>query len=362
MLAPAGIAINGSRPWDLQVHDRRFYRRVFLEGSMGAGESYVDGWWDVAALDQFFARLHTISPYDQVSKWGLYLLRIRNWIQNRQSRSRAAAVARRHYDIGNDLYQAMLDRHMQYSCAYWPRAATLDEAQENKLDLICRKLHLEPGMRVLELGGGFGGLARFLATRYRASVVSYNLSHEQVRYARSICEGLPVRFEHADYRDAAAEPGPFDRVVSVGLCEHVGLKNYRPFLELAAAKLRPGGLFLLHTIGNSRSFTTTDPWIERYIFPNSLIPSAAQLTRAMEGLWVIEDLHNFGPDYDRTLLEWWDRFDRAWPRFEPKYGPRFYRMWKYYLLCSAGAFRARQLQLFQFVLSKGDIRGYQPVR
>jgi cyclopropane-fatty-acyl-phospholipid synthase len=362
ILALAGIRLNGPNPWDPQVHDNRFFRRVLSEGSLGLGESYVDGWWDAEALDEFFARVRRADLAAQVRDPRTLWLALTSRVLNRQTYSRSKRVAQEHYDLGNELYQAMLDRRMQYTCAYWKDVSTLDQAQENKLDLVCRKLGLAPGMRVLELGGGFGGFAQFAAERYGCSVVSYNISAEQVAFGRELCKGLPVRFEQKDYRDAVYEREPFDRVVSVGLCEHVGYKNHRTFFRVAHTALKDQGLCLVHTIGSNVSVTNTDPWIDKYIFPGGLIPSMVQLTRAMEGLWVVEDWHNFGPDYDRTLLAWWDNFDRAWPMLCTQYGDRFYRMWKYYLMCSAGSFRARKLQLWQIVLSKGDIPSYQPVR
>ena len=362
LLSLGDIQINGDRPWDIQVHDRRFYERVLAEGSLGAGEAYMDGWWDAGALDQFFDRFRRAGIEREVRRWSVAWLALRSKLFNLQTRSRAAEVAHAHYDLGNDIYQAMLDRRMQYTCGYWKDAATLDEAQENKLHLTCRKLGLRPGMTVLELGGGFGGFAHFAATEYGCAVVSYNISEAQVRYGRQWCKGLPVRFELKDYREAIGEDGQFDRVASIGLCEHVGYKNYRTFLGLAHAKLKDRGLFLLHTIGEMLSLTSTDPWIDKYIFPNGVIPSVTQLGDAMEDLWVMEDWHNFGPDYDRTLMAWWENFDRGWPGLKAKYGERFRRMWKYYLMASAGAFRARHLQLWQIVLSKGDIGSYRPVR
>jgi cyclopropane-fatty-acyl-phospholipid synthase len=363
ILAHAGIAINGNQPWDLQVLDPRFYRRMLLEGSLGAGESYMDGWWEVEALDQFFARLlANVDPYSAFQSRFARWLALKGAIFNRQRPTHSTAVAHAHYDLGNDLYQAMLDRRMQYTCAYWNGTGTLEEAQERKLHLICRKLHLAPGMSVLELGGGFGGLAHFLAAEYGCRVVSYNISHEQVEYARAWCRGLPVRVEERDYREAAWEPERFDRVASIGLCEHIGYKNYLGFFELVRSRLKDRGLFLLHTIGGNRSATCTDAWIDRYIFPNGMVPSVVQLGTAMEGLWAVEDWHNFGPDYDPTLMAWWENFRRAWPRLREKYGERFYRMWRYYLMSSAGAFRARRLQLWQLVLSKGDLPSYAPVR
>lgn len=362
LLALAGIDVNGAHPWDMRVHDGRFFTRVLAEGSIGLGESYMDGWWDVPALDEFFAKLRIVDLASKVHDLWTTLLILKTRLLNMQSIQRAKAVALEHYDLGNQLYQSMLGRRMQYTCGYWKEAKGLDEAQENKLHLICRKLQLRPGMTVLELGGGFGGFAHFAASEYGCEVVSYNISSEQVAFGRELCKGLPVRFELKDYREAANEAARFDRVASIGLCEHIGYKNYRRFMELAHDRLKEKGLFLLHTIGANESYSYTDPWIDKYIFPNGLIPSMVQLTTALQGLWVAEDWHNFGPDYDRTLMSWWDNFERAWPQLRADYGDRFYRMWKYYLMCSAGSFRARKLQLWQIVLSKGDIASYQPVR
>ena len=362
ILALAGVEINGRQPWDLQVHDQRFFARLFAEGSLGLGESYMDGWWEAEALDQFFARVQRAELYKHFGGVETLWLSLKSQVANLQTKTRAGLVAQRHYDLGNDLYQAMLDQQMQYTCAYWKDAKTLDQAQESKLHLICRKLGLGPGMTVLELGGGFGGLVRFAAQEYGCEVVSYNISQRQVDFGRQWCQGLPVRFEQKDYREAAGERLPFDRVVSIGLCEHIGHRNYGGFLKLAHRCLKDEGLFLLHTIGGNASWTATDAWINKYIFPNGMIPSATQLGRAMEGLWVVEDWHNFGPDYDRTLMAWWENFERAWPSLRASYGDRFYRMWKYYLMASAGSFRARRLQLWQIVLSKGDISSYRPLR
>jgi cyclopropane-fatty-acyl-phospholipid synthase len=362
ILALAGINLNGRQPWDIQVHDERFFDRALGEGSIGVGESYMDGWWDAQALDEFFAKFRRADLASKVHDLKTALLVLKTRALNLQTMRRARQVAQEHYDLGNRLYQGMLDRRMQYTCAYWKEAATLDQAQENKLHLICRKLQLAPGMTMLELGGGFGGLAHFAATQYGCRVVSYNISRAQVAFGRELCKGLPVRFEQKDYREAVSEPGRFDRVVSIGLCEHIGHKNYNQFLRLVHDRLKDQGLFLLHTIGANESYSYTDPWFNKYIFPNGMIPSMVQLTSAWEGLWVAEDWHNFGPDYDRTLLAWWENFERAWPALSDTYSHRFYRMWKYYLMASAGSFRARKLQLWQIVLSKGDISSYTPVR
>ena len=361
-LSQADIQINGTRPWDIQVYDPRMYQRALSFGSIGVGESYMDGRWDVEALDEFFTRVHRVNPYDTFGTWVTGLLALKGRIFNRQKPSDAAEVARTHYDLGNDVYEAMLGKRMQYTCAYWGDAPNLDSAQENKLHLIARKLYLKPGMTILDLGGGFGGLAQFLAGEYGCQVVSYNLSQEQVRYGRQMCRGLPVRFEQRDYREAVAENQQFDRVTAIGLCEHIGYKNYPEFLQVMRHCLKDGGICLMHTIGSNQSVTTTDAWIDKYIFPNGVIPSIAHLGQAMENGWVVEDWHNFGPDYDRTLMAWWDNFNRNWPTLRAKYGDCFYRMWRFYLMSCAGRFRARQLQLWQVVLSKGDIARYEPVR
>ena len=362
ILASSDVQLDETRPWDIRVHDHRFFDRVLSHGSVGLGESYMDGWWHAEALDEFFDKVQRIELYKQVGRLNAFWLALKGQIINRQTARRSQDVGREHYDLGNDLYEAMLGESMQYTCGYWRSASTLQEAQMQKLDLIARKLHLSPNMDVLELGSGFGGLAKFLASEYGCRVVSYNISAEQVAYARDLCRGLPVRFEQRDYREAAKEPEDFDRVVSIGLCEHIGYKNYRSFLHLVHAQLREGGLFLLHTIGGNGSYTSTDAWIDKYIFPNGMIPSIVQLGNAMEYHWVMEDWHNFGPDHDRTLMAWWNNFNGAWPDLQKKYGDRFYRMWKYYLMASAGTFRSRKLQLWQIVMSKGDALSYTPVR
>ena len=367
LLRSADVEIGGTRPWDLHVYDDALYQRILAEGSLGAGEAYMDGWWDVERLDELFFRMLRARLDREVHTPAVLGTSLLCWLSNLQNRSRSRQVAEQHYDLSRRLYEAMLGPTMQYTCAYYGpdgSDATLDEAQRAKLELIAHKLHLEPGMRVLELGGGFGELARFLAAEHGCEVVSYNISSQQVEYARKLCEGLPVDIRQQDYRDAATESRKYDRVVSIGLLEHVGPKNYRGFFELAQSRLKAGGLALVHTIGGNVSRASTDRWIAKYIFPGGVIPAAAQLTRAQEGLFVIEDWHSFGPDYDRTLMGWHDNFVAAWPDLKQSEGldDRFYRMWRYYLLSCAGAFRARGLNLWQLVLSHGDVPRYLPVR
>ncbi len=367
LLREADIEIGGDRPWDLRSHDERLYARLLAGGPLAAGESYMDGWWDADQLDEFFTRIHRARLDSRLVTPSFVLQTFLSRIRNFQDHRRSLRVAHQHYDLSNDLYAAMLGPTMQYTCAYYGADGaerTLDDAQRLKLELIARKLYLRPGMTVLELGGGFGELARFLADRYQCRVVSYNISRQQIEFARSRCAGLPVEFRLQDYREAASDPARYDRVVSIGLMEHVGPKNYRGFFEIALARLAPGGLCLVHTIGGNVSQTNTDPWIEKYIFPGGVLPSERQLTEAKEGLFVLEDWHNFGPDYDRTLLAWEANFRAAWPALsrDGRLDERFYRMWRYYLNSTAGGFRARVLNLWQLVLSRGDIPRYVPVR
>jgi len=363
LLSGAGVRINGSGPADMRVHDRRVYQEVLSRWSLGLGETYMDGLWDCDRLDMLFERLLS-ADLDRMAI-GVGRLRLlgevaRHRLLNLQSARRAYQVGERHYDIGNDVFEAMLDSRMVYSCAYWADADSLEAAQERKLDLICRKLQLAPGQTLLDIGCGWGGLAKFAAERYGAHVVGVTVSREQRELASERCRGLPVSIELMDYRDLSGE---FDRIVSVGMFEHVGPKNYPAYFDAARRLLRSDGIFLLHTIGVGTTQDQTDPWIDRYIFPNGKLPSARELAEVLEGRFLIEDWHNFGPDYDRTLMAWWARFERAWPQLRARYGERFFRMWKFYLLCCAGFFRSRQGQLWQLVLTRRDRKPvYRSVR
>ncbi|MDV3237273.1 MAG: cyclopropane fatty acyl phospholipid synthase [Gammaproteobacteria bacterium] len=352
LAAEAGVQINGKAPWDIQVHDPEVYRRILSQGSLGFGEAYMDGLWDAHELDELFNRLLRADIESKLTGWARVRLLgevLRHRLFNLQSSRRAFQVGERHYDIGNDVFSVMLDPTMSYSCGYWRYADNLAQAQHDKLDMICRKLELRPGERLLEIGCGWGGLARHAARYFKVEVTGITVSKEQQQYAQERCEGLPVRIELMDYRDLRGE---YDKVVSVGMFEHVGPKNYATYFDTALRLMKDDGLFLLHTIGIHATSRTVDPWIDRYIFPNGKLPSAQELSSVLNGRFIIEDWHNFGPDYDRTLMAWWHNFDAAWPQLESRYGRRFYRMWKYYLLSCAGFFRSRQGQLWQLVLSK----------
>ncbi|MBU1176233.1 MAG: cyclopropane fatty acyl phospholipid synthase [Alphaproteobacteria bacterium] len=362
LLEKSDIQIGGGRPWDIAINDRRLFNRVLTRGSLGLGEAYMDGWWDAGAVDQFIHRV-LISGIREEIPFDLSLAAsyLRGVLTNLQ-RWRAFEVAQRHYDIGNDLYRLMLDRRMIYSCGYWKDAGNLDEAQEHKLDLICKKIGLEQGMRVLDIGSGWGGFLLFAAERYGIKGVGVTVSRQQVVLAQDAARarGLPIDFLLADYHEL---DGRFDRVVSVGMFEHVGYKNYRGYFAKVRDLMADDGLFLLHTIGGTLTQPHGDPWSEKYIFPNGMLPSIKQIGAAIEGLFIMEDWHNFGADYEKTLLAWRDNFEANWPKLKDRYNERFHRMWRYYLLSFAAVFRARLTHLWQIVLSKEGVPGgYRSIR
>lgn len=363
MLAPLDIRLDGDRPFDVRITSDAFYTRALAGGLTGIRDAYVDRLWDADRLDELTYRVmsHDLAlPYaDRLSlAWAATIGRLRNL----QTRTRSLAV-RRHYDLGDDLFRAMLDKRMNYSCAYWHEAADLDAAQEAKLDLVCRKLGLRRGMQVLDVGCGWGGFVKFAAERYGVTALGVTLSRDQARLAGEMCRGLPVEIKVEDYRDLASAGRRYDAIVSIGMFEHVGYKNYRTFMETMRHCLNPNGLFLLHTIGGNASRVSFDQWMSENIFPNAMLPSIKQIAEAAEGLFVMEDWHNFGADYDQTLMAWYENFDRAWPKLREKYGERFYRVWKCYLLTCAGSFRARENQLWQVVFSpRGKAGGYRSIR
>lgn len=356
----ADIHLNGNQPWDIQVYDDRFFSKVLYQGSLGFGESYMNGWIDSNSLDESI--YHILKANVPTSNFTFFSLMqaVGPFLINKQSKQRALAVGLRHYDLSNQLFQYMLDKRMTYSCGYWKNAKNLDEAQEAKLDLVCKKLGLKPGMRVLDIGCGWGSFAKYAAQKYGVHVVGITISHQQLALAQELCQGLPIELRFQDYRDVK---GSFDRIVSIGQMEHVGYKNYATYMKVVNKALKKDGLFLLHTIGRNQSGYYGDPWIDKYIFPNGMTPSIVQLAKASEPLFVMEDWHNFGTDYDKTLLAWFHNFDTHWNELKQDYDERFYRMWKYYLLSCAGAFRSRELQLWQIVYSKHGIQnGYTSIR
>ena len=359
ILNPVGIKVNGKKPFDPQIKNERTFNRIIKQKTLGLGEAYMDGWWECANLEDFFYRI--ISAALAKEENGLsgrprgfledLLYRLQPLFVDQQTFKSSTKVAYEHYDVGNDVYEAMLGKEMQYTCAYWKDAKTLDEAQDHKLHLLCRKLKLEPGMEVLELGGGFGTFARFMAKNYGCSVTVYNIAREQIKYAREVTKGFKVKIIEGDYRTAT---GLYDRVAAIGLAEHVGFKHYRGMMKKAYDSLKDRGLFLVHTNGSNNTTWYYEPWMAKYIFPNSMIPSAKQLSHAFDGLLMLEDWHVLSGDYYKTLMAWYDNFSKNYKQLKDKYDIRFYRMWCYYLLFSAASHRSRGAQLWQLVLSKNN--------
>jgi len=353
IFSKADVQINGSRPFDVKVHDSRAFSKIVTERGDGFAESYVDGWWDCEQLDELVSRLILAGEKIDGQSIGLKLKVLLSLLFNYQAIRRAKKVCEVHYDLGNDLYQKMLDPRMVYSCAYWTGAHHLEEAQENKLDLVCRKLGLKKGMKVLDIGCGWGSFMKFATERYGVQCTGYTLSQRQLELGRELCKNLDIEFRLQDYRQIR---GKYDRVVSIGMLEAVGPKNFGTYMEIVARSLTEDGLALIQTIGRNFSTYHTQSWIDRHIFPNGIVPSIQQLGRSFENVLMMEDWHNFGPDYDRTLMEWNLRFQQAWPDLRGEYPERFKRMWEFYLLSFAGNFRARNLHLWQIVLSKPGSR------
>lgn len=353
ILKLADVVINGTRDWDIKVHNPKVYSRVFAQGNLGLGESYMEGWWDCDRLDILFDKLVSAKLGKVINPISLIFPLVKSKLINLQTTTRSKLVAEKHYDIGNDLYENMLDKYMQYSCGYWKDASTLEAAQTAKLDLICRKLMLKPGMTVLDIGCGWGGFAKYASEKYKVEVTGITISKEQASYAEKFCKGYPVKIIYSDYRDFV---GDFDRVLSIGMFEHVGLKNYKTYMNKTSSLLRDDGISLLHTIGFHKSLKFGEPWYTKYIFPNSFLPSLKQICEAAEGHFKIQDVQNFSSYYDLTMMSWFENFNNSWPEIKKDYDEKFYRMWKYYLLSTAGIWRAGNLNLWQIVITKNEFK------
>ncbi|MFZ2226906.1 MAG: cyclopropane fatty acyl phospholipid synthase [Candidatus Nanopelagicaceae bacterium] len=349
LLDEAKVPVNSNELWSIQVRDERLWDRVIAQHELGLGEAYIDGWWDCEQVDEALTRLVEIDAVSTIKPTPIIVAHAaKSIISNRQTKAKAALNAQHHYDIGNDLYTRMLDKELLYSCGYWENASSLDEAQFAKMDMICQKLQLKPGMQLLDIGSGWGGFLRHAVKNYGVVGTGISLSTEQIKLANERSQGLSVKFIKMDYRDLA---GKFDRIVSIGMMEHVGPKNLNKFFAKCDDLLADDGMMLHHTISSLRSGNHTDPFFDRYIFPGGVIPSLARISKATEKKWVIEDVHNFGPDYDRTLMQWYKNINSHWSEI-PQYDDHFKRMWNYYLLASAAGFRARSLQLTQLVFRR----------
>ena len=352
----AGIEINGSNEWDIKINNDKIYDDILKKGKIAFGEGYINKLWDCNRIDILVSKILKHDIESHLSKKDILKISanigMKN-ILNMQSINRAKRDVPFHYDIGNDLYENMLDKRLTYTCAYWDGAENLDQAQEKKMDLICRKLDLKPGERLLDIGCGWASFINYAAENYGVICDGLTLSQEQMKLGKKIAneKGLDVNIILQDYREHKVDD-KYDKVVSIGMIEHVGPENYDEFFKCVCELIKDDGLFLLHTISSPISVNKTDPWINKYIFPNGVIPSISQLSLALEGKMNIEDIHNFGPDYDKTLLSWCENFEKNWHKISDKYSDDFYRMWRYYLLSCAGAFRSRDLNLIQISLTK----------
>lgn len=336
------------------VRDRSVLAGLFRSPSLGFGEAYARGLIDVEG--DFYEFINEISrAYSARTTRGYRIQQLRSWLAAARSNtlSRSRHNVHHHYDLGNDFYKLWLDERMVYTCAYYEHPdATLAEAQLAKLDHVCRKLRLQPGQSVIEAGCGWGALAMHMAEYYGVTVTAYNNSHEQVTYAReqAVSRGLSdrVTFVEDDYRNIS---GLFDAFVSVGMLEHVGLRNYRILGDIIERCLKPVGLGLIHSIGRSNP-RPPDPWIARYIFPGGHIPSLAQVSTIFEPRkFSVLDIENLRLHYARTCRSWLRNFEVEADTIRKMYSEEFVRMWRLYLAGSSAGFRSGTLQLYQVVFA-----------
>lgn len=342
------------RDWDIIVYNYDKLWEGAYNGTLGIGEAFVNKYWDCKSLDILYTELMDMQKI--ISKLNNKI----DTTNNLQTREKSFEVQNIHYNIDYNFYTKMLGPSMAYSCGYWKNANTLDEAQFNKFKLICEKLELKRTDHVLDIGCGYGSLMLYITQNYGCKCTGVNISKEQLRYAKKLCKDYPITFLECDYRDIPNYK--YDKIVSVGFCEHVGYKNYDKFMDVVEKNLKDDGLFLLHTIGGNVSTTCGDAWLDKYIFPNGMLPSISQLSKAMEGKFVMEDWHNFGLDYDKTLMSWYDNYTHAKNNGNIVVSDKFDRIWKYYLLSCAGCFRSRLCQLWQIVLSKSRKQPYYGAR
>jgi len=347
-------SMKNRRNWDIIVYDFDKFWNYVSNGTLGIGEAYVAKYWDCVSLDVLFTKIinlqNNIFPFDKTNDHN----------KNLQTREKSFEVQNIHYNIDYNFYVQMLGTSMAYSCGYWKNVKSLDDAQNAKFKLICDKLEIKPTDHVLDIGCGYGSLMLYMVQNYGCKCTGVNISKEQLLYARKTCKNYPIHFLECDYRDIPEYK--FDKIVSVGFCEHVGYKNYEEFINVAHSRLKDDGLFLLHTIGGNISTKSGDAWLDKYIFPNGMLPSIAQLGRAIENKFVMEDWHNFGPDYDKTLMAWYENYLVGKNSGTINVSDKFDRIWKYYLLSCAGCFRSRHCQLWQIILSKSRKTAYRSIR
>ncbi len=343
----------------ITLTDPALPRRLVLSPELALGEGYMDGTLTIAGddLDGFFALMlrNAAHPPAGLRALDLHLRRWKRWWDQANPAHRSRENVAHHYDLSGALYDLFLDADRQYSCAYFTDPdMTLDQAQIAKTHHIAAKLCLKPGMEVLDIGCGWGGMALTLARDYGVRVLGVTLSREQHKLAgdRARRAGLSdrVRFELMDYRDLR---GQFDRIVSIGMFEHVGLPQYGTYFDQIRDRLAPGGVALIHTIGRAAPPGATSPWIAKYIFPGGYVPALSEMSAAVEraGLYPT-DLEVWRLHYAQTLRHWHDRFAANQHRARALYDDRFCRMWRYYLKASEHSFRHNRQCVFQFQLAR----------
>jgi len=349
---------NGQPETHWHIHDPTILRRLLWDPELQLGETYLEGGWNVGSSDALPAFMEVMmrnfsklgpAPYTHIRRWLHTLVRTGNAI------TRSYRNVKHHYDLDEWLFRRFLDERLFYSCAYFEKPEqTLEEAQLAKCRLIARKLRLQPGMRVLDIGSGWGSLAIYLAQEADVEVTGVTLSNEQLRVAQADAERLglqdKVRFHLQDYRKHI---GDYDRIVSVGMFEHVGVRHYPDFFRQMARLLKPDGIALLHTIAAAHKDGPPNPWIRRHIFPGSYIPLLSQLSPAMQrsGL-MLTDLEVLRLHYAYTLREWFRRFQHHRAEVVERMGERFARMWEFYLAVCEGSFLWQDMVVFQLQLAK----------
>ncbi len=351
---------DGSPP-DVRVRvDGRAVRAILANPDLGVGESYMDGGLvieqgDIWQLLELVGRNQVLHAASRPTLLDTALKGLRRRLEQMNDRRAARRNVAHHYDLSYDLYRRFLDQDMQYSCAYFAEPGmTLDDAQAAKKAHIAAKLKLEPGMRVLDIGCGWGGLALELGRRFDVEVLGVTLSKEQISVAKARSEAAgmqhKVRFAFTDFRDVQ---GAFDRIVSVGMFEHVGVPNYGPFFDAVRRLLTDDGVAVVHSIGRRTPPDTTSPWTRKYIFPGGYIPALSETLAQVEKapLWVT-DIEILRLHYAETLRHWRLRFWDDREAIARLYDERFCRMWEYYLAGAELAFRYGDQMVFQLQLAK----------
>mmetsp|Transcript_2643 Transcript_2643/g.5371 ORF Transcript_2643/g.5371 Transcript_2643/m.5371 type:complete len:414 (+) Transcript_2643:74-1315(+) len=348
----------------VEFHDPTAWYDIITQGNLGVAESYMHGKIKVDPLPFFLTLLNGTALGTRRKEGSDYMVFFMDMINlptalagrlfNQQTRERSTRVTKQHYDAGNDLYERMLGPSMSYTCAYWRNATTLDEAQTNKFDLIRRKLELQDGMKVADLGMGWGTAAAYMHKHGRVEVTGVSLSEEQVKWAQANLAKTGLKFVWEDYRDHCENPanvGTYDRVYSIGMLEHVGFKNHATLFKCIKRLLKPDGLAVVHTIGEPDFLPNSDPFLDKYIFPGAVIPALSSVSAAIENDFILEDFQNFGYDYAKTLAVWAVNSEAFFRDNPTAYTPEFQRMWDYYLKMCEALFELRINQLWHFVLS-----------